>query len=296
MYRQNDSKIMALYAISPVHAGSGSSMGIVDLPIQRERHTNWPHIQSSGVKGAMRHHFEKFKDKINNPDEKHQIEKITEKIFGDENYGNEGSLPGAIAVSDAKIIAFPIRSSKSPFVWITCPAVLKRVAMDINLIGKSEGAINITLSNDEAVVLADINSNMKTGNKLLLEDYEVTISDKSFELSGNIKELFKTADRLLLVSDEVFNYGVSHCTEIRTQIKIDDKTGTTSDGSLRYAEVLPADTLMYVVMFYGQTRNLDNPVKADTLIEYMKDKVISSHIQIGGDETLGCGLFEIEWI
>ncbi len=32
-------------------------------------------------------------------------------------------------------------------------------------------------------------------------------------------------------------------------MKIDDKTGTTSDGSLRYAEVLPADTLMYVVMF-----------------------------------------------
>ncbi|MGD9732064.1 MAG: type III-B CRISPR module RAMP protein Cmr4 [Desulfamplus sp.] len=299
MYRQTDSKIMALYAISPVHAGSGSSMGIVDLPIQRERHTNWPHIQSSGVKGAMRHHFEKFKDNINNPNDKEQIEKITEKIFGDENYGEgseKSSLPGAIAVSDAKILAFPIRSSKSPFVWITCPAVLKRVAMDINLIGKSEGAINITLSNDEAVVLADINKNMKTGNKVLLEDYEVAISDKSFELSGNTKEMFKKADRLLLVSDEVFNYGVSHCTEIRTQIKIDDKTGTTSDGSLRYAEVLPADTLMYVVMFYGQTRNLDNPVKAGTLIEYMKDKVIRSHIQIGGDETLGCGLFEIEWI
>lgn len=301
MYRQNDSKIMALYAISPVHAGSGSSMGIVDLPIQRERHTNWPHIQSSGVKGAMRHHFDKFKDNINNPDEKEQFQKIIKKIFGDEDFKeNEDSekknLPGAIAVSDAKIIAFPIRSSKSPFVWITCPAVLKRVAMDINLIGKSEGAINITLSNDEAVVLAEINSNMKTGNKILLEDYEVTISDKSFELSGNIKELFKKADRLLLVSDEVFNYGVSHCTEIRTQIKINDETGTTDIGSLRYAEVLPADTLMYVVMFYGQTRNLDNPVKADTLIEYMKDKVISSHIQIGGDETLGCGLFEIEWI
>ncbi len=57
MYRQENSTIMSLYAVSPVHAGSGSSMGVVDLPIQRERHTNWPHIQASGVKGAMRHHF-----------------------------------------------------------------------------------------------------------------------------------------------------------------------------------------------------------------------------------------------
>ena len=45
--------IAIMYGITPCHAGSGSSMGIVDLPIQRERHTNWPVIQSSGVKGAL---------------------------------------------------------------------------------------------------------------------------------------------------------------------------------------------------------------------------------------------------
>ena len=49
--------IITMYAISPCHAGSGTSIGTVDLPIQRERHTNWPLIASSGVKEQCVHSF-----------------------------------------------------------------------------------------------------------------------------------------------------------------------------------------------------------------------------------------------
>lgn len=293
MYRQENSTIMALYAVSPVHAGSGTSMGVVDLPIQRERHTNWPHIQASGVKGAMRHHFEKFKNNIISRDEQAQLDQITEKIFGTDSYGDNGTLPGAIAVSDARLIAFPIRSSKSPFVWITCPAVLQRLEKDLALTGRA-GEINIPeLGSDEAIVM---NGTIPAEEKILLEDYEVIIKNEDFALSETAKSLYEKARTLLLVSNEIYNYGVSNCTEIRTQIKIDDKTGTTVDGSLRYGEVLPADSMMYVVLFYGSTRDADSTVPADTLIAYMKQDVIKSHIQIGGDETLGCGLFQIEWL
>ena len=293
MYRQENSTIMSLYAVSPVHAGSGTSMGVVDLPIQRERHTNWPHIQASGVKGAMRHHFEKFKNNIKNRDEQAQLDEITEKIFGTESYGDAGTLPGAIAVSDARLIAFPMRSSKSPFVWITCPAVLQRLEKDLDLTGKSEEMSIPEPVSEEAFV---INGNIPAGEKILLEDYEVVIKKTEFKLSDTAVRLFDKAKTLLLVSNETYHYGVSHCTEIRTQIKIDDTTGTTVDGSLRYEEVLPADSLMYVVLFYGATRNADSTIPADTLISYMKEDVIKHHIQIGGNETLGCGLFQIEWI
>ena len=293
MYRQENSTIMSLYAVSPVHAGSGTSMGVVDLPIQRERHTNWPHIQASGVKGAMRHHFEKFKNNIKNRDEQDQLDEITEKIFGTESYGDGGTLPGAIAVSDARLIAFPMRSSKSPFVWITCPAVLQRLEKDLDLTGKAEEMSIPEPVSEEPFV---INGNIPAGEKILLEDYEVVIKKTEFKLSDTAARLFDKAKTLLLVSNETYHYGVSHCTEIRTQIKIDDTTGTTVDGSLRYEEVLPADSLMYVVLFYGATRNADSTIPADTLISYMKEDVIKNHIQIGGNETLGCGLFQIEWI
>lgn len=43
---------------TPLHAGSGDSLGVVDLPIQRERHTSFPKIEGSSLKGALRQAFE----------------------------------------------------------------------------------------------------------------------------------------------------------------------------------------------------------------------------------------------
>ncbi len=294
MYKQENSLIMSLYAISPVHAGSGSSVGVVDLPIQRERHTNWPHIQASGVKGAMRAHFEKFKENIKDQ-EQEQLEEITEKIFGSDEFkggkDDDNMLPGAIAVSDAKLIAFPMRSDVYPFVWITSPAVLKRVFRDLELtgIGKAEKISEPT--GTSAICL----KGSVTGD-VLLEDYEVKVTAGAEQLPGKLNKLFNKAERLLLVSDEVFNYGVTNCTEVQTQIKIDQEKGTTVDGSLRYEELLPADSILYSVLMYGNTRNVNSPIEAKTLIDYLSKEVITSHIQMGGDETLGRGLFEIEWV
>jgi len=288
MYKQQNSDIMGLYAISPVHAGSGSSTGVVDLPIQREKHTNWPHIQASGVKGAMRAHFEQFAHHLDGINEKKQQEEITNKIFGTEKFEGD-TLPGAIAVSDAKILAFPMRSNISPFIWITSPAVLKRACRDLKMIG---------MGGTEEVSLATGNNALcfagKISGEVLLEDYEVEVSAEK-ELPESLKKLFDKAERLLLVSDEVFKYCVEHCTEVQTQIKIDSAKGTTADGSLRYEELLPADSILYSVLMYGHTRD-ESGISAETLISYLKEKIINSHIQIGGDETLGRGLFEIEWL
>jgi CRISPR-associated protein Cmr4 len=46
-----------LYAVSPVHMGAGQAIGVIDNPIQRERHTEHPCFAGSGIKGAVRHGF-----------------------------------------------------------------------------------------------------------------------------------------------------------------------------------------------------------------------------------------------
>ncbi|HPB82071.1 MAG TPA: RAMP superfamily CRISPR-associated protein, partial [Spirochaetota bacterium] len=102
--------IISLYAVSPLHAGSGSIIGAVDLPIQRERHTGWPHVQASGLKGALRAHV---RDGLENIDGQADI-KLLNLIFGSDEQdgwkemsaGKDGkgkmeTLPAAIAVSDA---------------------------------------------------------------------------------------------------------------------------------------------------------------------------------------------------
>jgi len=44
--------VVTMYAESQIHAGKGMDVGIVDLPIQRERTTGFPIIQ--GIKGSLK--------------------------------------------------------------------------------------------------------------------------------------------------------------------------------------------------------------------------------------------------
>jgi CRISPR-associated protein Cmr4 len=105
---------------------------------------------------------------------------------------------------------------------------------------------------------------------------------------------FPKLERLLLISDEMFEYVVTNCTEIQTQIKIDAETGTTADGSLRYEELLPADTVLYSVVSFGQQLFDGNTFQVETIRKHVT-AVLSNHIQIGGDATLGRGLCKIDW-
>ena len=56
MFKQ--AKPLFLIVETPLHAGSGSDLGIVDLPIQREKHTDYPKIEASGLKGSIREIFD----------------------------------------------------------------------------------------------------------------------------------------------------------------------------------------------------------------------------------------------
>lgn len=288
--------IAVMYAVTPCHAGSGSALGVVDLPIQRERHTNWPMIQASGVKGAFRANFERFKNKISdaNKSQIKDFEKLSESVFGTDKGGSGSGYAGSLSISDAKILAYPMRSNVSPFVWITCPAVLKRLSRDLEIAGKTGFDVSkFSVKNENSAVL--LNGNIKEKD-VLLEDFEVEVSDEKIKEFEKITDYFKDAERLLLVSDDVFKYGVTDCTQIMAQIKIEAETGTTADGSLRYQEELPSDTIMYTVVHWGDSKNsAEKNLQADTIKKFITEEVIKSHIQIAGDETCGRGIFQLEW-
>ncbi len=281
-----DSSILRLYALTPVHVGSGSSVGIVDLPIMRERTTNYPVIPSSGMKGAMREHFDRYKSNISGKEQINQFETLTEQIFGT---SKGDGYAGSLSISDAKLLAFPMRSSHAPFVHITCPTVLKRFAKDLKIIN-SESTQEIavpSIKDDEAVcIIGNLNG------EVLLEDYIVKIKESGIDKT--LKNYIENLETLLIVSNSVFDYAVQ-CTQITAQIEIDQKTGTTASGSLRYQEELPADSLMYSLVFWGDSY-AEEKLKSETIKEYVKKQVVKDIIQVGGDSTCGRGFFELKWI
>ena len=314
-------KILTFYAISPIHAGSGSMISAIDLPIQRERHTNWPHIQASSVKGALRDHYRNFSPQND--------EKLINFIFGsdyenDNLPGNpEESIPGCIAVTDTKLLAFPVRSNVAPFLWITCPLAIQRLNSDLEFTGSPVHFQVDSLKKEEGMwVRNEINSKDKN---ILLEDTVVKIEREGGEGEIDYKKpwdmiLPANINRLLLVEDEIYTYLVETATEIQTQIKIDSNSGTTKTGSLRYQELLPADSFLYTLVYFKDKYVPDYPKKNEEKEKNEEDEkaleelynqvknlqmeaiiksvetTINGFIQIGGDYTLGRGLCAIKWI
>ncbi len=103
-------KPFLLHAITSVHPGSGSEVGLVDLPIQREQHTGFPKIESSSLKGALRYTVSNL---LKDEKEKEKLE----LVFGSEpGEGNDKkTIASAIAFSDARILLFPVKSMRGVF-------------------------------------------------------------------------------------------------------------------------------------------------------------------------------------
>lgn len=298
MYLQQNSEICVLHAISPVHAGAGSATGAVDLPIQRERHTGWPHIQASGVKGAFRDHCERVwmlqgveKNNLVSKDDKKQAEELAKRIFG--RADAEKSQAGAIAFSDAKLLAFPVRSNLAPFVWVVCPALLKRLSRDLAITGKKCEELNEAIMNGDSYGL--IKGELE-GASLILEDLCLSRQEGTWPGTAAIfANMAPAIDRLALIPDHHFSFLMETATEVQAQIAINAATGTTSVGSLRYQELLPADSVLYSVVFFGEERAEDTSrLMLDTLATAVRNAA-ASHIQMGGDMTLGRGIFHLNW-
>jgi len=291
-----------LYCLSPLHAGAGQAVGAVDLPIQRERHTGWPDVQASGVKGAFRDWFLRYYAAVGRDclDREMQADELTKRVFGREEGSSEeggekqAGQAGAVSVSDARLLAFPVRSNIAPFVWVTCPAVLKRLARDMKLC-MPQTPIPAAAPQGE---LKYVSVSGGAAKEVILEDLVVKPDAEGTD-AKLLQELFKllapNVDRLLLITDEDFSFLVRTATEIQPQIKIDHDTGTTKDGSLRYQELLPADSVLYVLTFFSRERNGKDPLLPNVIRDCVT-QAISTHVQMGGDLTLGRGLMEVTWL
>ncbi|MFH0824777.1 MAG: type III-B CRISPR module RAMP protein Cmr4 [Pseudomonadota bacterium] len=301
MFAEDKADLCVFYCLSPLHAGTGQAVGAVDLPIQRERHTAWPQVQASGVKGAFRDWFLRYWLVNGAPCRNNglQAKELTDKVFGkaekaDDSPGQSDGQAGAVSVSDARLLAFPVRSNVAPFVWVTCPAVITRLKRDVALALSKQPVpiISPTKEDNYVSVTGDIKE------AVVLEDLAVS-SEKRPEDTPELAELFKRlapqVTRLLVISDACFSFLVRTATEIQPQIQIEFDTGTTKDGSLRYQELLPSDSVLYTLVFFGQERTENSGLLRDVIRAHVKT-AIGSHIRMGGDMTMGRGLMEVQWI
>ncbi|MGA2174465.1 MAG: type III-B CRISPR module RAMP protein Cmr4 [Verrucomicrobiota bacterium] len=106
------SKILYLFTRTPLHVGAGASVGAIDQPIVRERHTGFPIIPGTSLKGVLR-------DAASRDNEtKQHVNDMFGEGFGS---GSDNFSAGKISFGEAKLLAFPVRSAKGSFAFATCP-------------------------------------------------------------------------------------------------------------------------------------------------------------------------------
>jgi len=302
-----DQKPLFFWVETPLHAGSGNDLGIVDLPIQREKHTGFPKIEASGVKGCFRESFESRLNK--NDQEDHRIA----LAFGPE--GTDEAHAGSLGFSDARLVLFPVKSVKGVFAWVTCQQVIIRFRRDLELCGITDG---FDIPQKETVP-KNCELFVK-GNSIVLEEYTFTAkpNDATTKFARWMKE--KIADKMedfwkekiekniVVLPDEDFKDFVIMSTDVIARTKIDDKTGTVATGALWYEEYLPTDSILYSIVFAGpvfkekeeekgefkvEDEEIKNQVNRTELearkVMYFFKTNLPSVLQIGGNATVGKG-------
>jgi CRISPR-associated protein Cmr4 len=298
-------KILYLFTRTPLHVGAGDSVGAIDQPIIRERHTGFPVIPASSLKGSF---ADQWPLTLRNA--KDELVRLTTKKDGDKPvidetdpsgaawlFGSDDanvSFAGALQFSEARLLAFPIRSAKGSFAWITCPLMLQRAKRD----GVISDDIPAEPKDNEAIFKAD--GPLALNNQIVLEEYCFThMGTYPASLANAIAdlvpdELFKSiADRLVILSNGLMSHFATTACEVAQHVRISDETGTAEGTGLFNQENVPAETLFYSVLTASKSRVPMGDLKdksANDALEAFGKKVSEGPVfQFGGDASTGLG-------
>lgn len=284
-----------LQALSPLHAGTGQAVDIIDLPIARMRSTGIPFIPGSSVKGVLREHCDA---------------KYRETIFGpsrdNKKPGPEGDDPtdldyaSALLVSDARLLALPVRSFKGTFCFASSPMLLHLWKRDLEPNSSAMPPIPAMPEGTPQAWVAKGNLNLMANDKaktqkIYLEDLDLNAQENPAVqawaayiqtwLPEDERELF--GKRFVLLDDETMGFLWETATQIDTRIRIDQKTGTVAQGALWTEESLPSETLLVGLLAAESSRRKNHEMKAEDILKNALHQ--AEFLQFGGKATIGRG-------
>jgi len=277
--------LLFLYAESPVHAGADSSVGAVDLPIQREANTGLPVIWGQSLKGALREHAAPHLP--------------VEAVFGsappEPGVAVDALRPGTLSVGDAQLVALPVPTLQRTFAWAASPLTLGRVARKGTLAGVTapDPVPAATSATGLAADAAWVSESTVLGPYVLPCRQDAAAKSWASWVAGNAIPKAqpmphfagKIRADLLTVPDDLLTTLGRECTEVSARVQLGAKdedgqpTKTVAQGPF-YGEYLPTETIMAALLECSDTDHFA------ALLKLLDGEIL----RIGGDETIGKGL------
>ena len=293
----NQATLTFVHALSPLHAGTGQGVGVIDLPVAREKATNLPFLPGSTLKGSLRdeaalNHFI-ANGSQDNDDARKAAKDSTDDLFGNRNNGTADS--GAVIFTDQKLLCLPVRSLFGTFAWVTSPFILERFNRDCESIG-NEIKFHIPKIETEKCAIYHGSSKLQPKqSKVILEDLDLDVDDKAdaklvaeklgeavFAGKPEWQTLFN--ERFCIVSDDVMNFLAETATEVSARNVLNENK---TSKNLWYEESLPTETILSGLLVVANKRKID-----ENLIDQVRG-LVEKPIQLGGKMTVGRGLCRV---
>ncbi len=266
-------RLVFVHALSPLHAGTGRTVDVIDLPIAREKATNLPYVPGSSLKGVLR-------DESDAPNK--------DMIFGTTEQS------GAAIFSDQRLLLLPVRSLYGTFAWVTSPYVLRRFAREAVVAQCEPPALPdsqdtrvtqqsvLVHGQQRTVYLEDLDLPTQTG----ADAWADWLAERLFKPFAEWQTMLK--QRLCIVPDDVLNFLLVTATDITARIKINDTTGVVEQGGLWYEEALPSESVLVGLVSINNHARKQGDAIMQSLME-----TTAKPIQLGGNATVGRGLCRV---
>jgi len=271
-------RLLYVHALSPLHAGTGQSIGAIELATARDRATGFPYLPGSSLKGALRAR------RGDDP-------RVT-RVFGPAT-ANASEHAGAVIVGDANLLLLPVRSVAGTFAYATSPYLLQRFARDVVETGETAPAIPQVAKLDECRVTET--TALVDEKRVVFEDLDFAATkDKSAtelaEWLGN-RLFYEQPDwkiglvsRLCVVHDDAMAFLSEHATDVVTRVALEAATKTVKDGQLWHEENLPTETVLVSLIAEIANGKVQPGEVEGFIVELCKEP-----IQLGGKATVGRG-------
>ncbi len=277
-------KLMFIHCLSPLHAGVGQGVDVVDLAIARDRATGFPYLPGSSIKGALRDRSRGIDD-----------QKKTIFLFGPES-ANASDHAGCIAFGDGNLLCLPTRSIKGTFAYVTSPYLLQRLNRDLQEAGLPPFNEIPSPATDKVAAPSDL---MSSDNRVYFEDLDLFADSDLFDAMDRIaitlsKLIFSDAaqqnsflTRFCIVHDDVMAFLSKHGTDVVTRVSLDANSKTAKDGQLWTEENLPSESILVALTAHipGGSKNNMSVSQAYGHMEHLSE----TEVQFGGKATVGRG-------
>ena len=281
-----------LQAVSPLHAGTGQSADIIDLPIARMQSTGIPFVPGSSLKGVLR-------DACHTRASKPLSETELFAIFGPPS-AEADKHAGAVAVGDARLLLLPVRSFHGTFAYVTSPLLLELARRDL------DGAPAVPVVKGPLAAVATLESSLLVhgqGKTIFLQDVDLPARAlKEVEawaafLAPHVAITPENTDsfttRFAVVDDETMTFLWETGTQLDTRVRIDDESRTVAKGALWIEESLPPETVLVGRLVADRARAAGATLDATGVAEAVLPGGAPLHIQVGGKATIGRGVCRI---